>query len=115
MVGFSRIMALRKRFLPVRVEGLADDLLTFDAVLAEQLLQLLQGHLDALMKLCGVPRCAGGQSPFKIVNDRQQFDDERSLLCYRSGFDFEPTAFLEILEVSGQAQMQILLFGKFPT
>jgi hypothetical protein len=36
-------------------------------------------------------------------------------LCYRSGFDFEPTAFFEILEVSGQAQMQILLFGKFPT
>ena len=34
-------MALRKRFMPVRVERLAQDLLALNAVLAEQLLELL--------------------------------------------------------------------------
>jgi hypothetical protein len=112
VVGFSWIMALRKRFVPVRIERFADDLLTFDAVLAEQLLQLLQGHLHTLMKLCGIPRCASGQSPFEIVNDWQQFNDERFFLCHRAGLAFLPAALLEILKVSGQAQMQIFLFGK---
>jgi hypothetical protein len=112
VVGLGRIMALRKRFMPVRVERLADDLLTLDAVLAEQLLQLFQRHLHPLMKLRGVPRCAGGQSPFEIVNDRQQFNDERFLLRHRAGLAFLPAAPLEILKVGGQAQMQIFLFGE---
>jgi hypothetical protein len=38
MVGLGWIMALRKRFVLMRVERLADDFLTFNAVLAEQLL-----------------------------------------------------------------------------
>jgi hypothetical protein len=54
MVRFSRIMALRKRFVPVRVERLADNLLRLDSVLTQQLLQLLQRHLHTLMKLRGV-------------------------------------------------------------
>jgi hypothetical protein len=54
VVRLSRIMALRKRFVLVRVERFADDLITLDSVLAEQLLELLQRHLDTLMKLCGV-------------------------------------------------------------
>jgi len=33
MVGLSRIMTLRKRFMSVRVEGFADHILTLDAVL----------------------------------------------------------------------------------
>ena len=112
MVGLGRIMALRKRFMPVRVERLADNLLTLDAVLTEQLLQLLQRHLHTLMKLRGVPRCASGQSPFEIVNDWQQLDDERFFLRHRAGFAFLPAALLEIIKIGGQAQMQILLFGK---
>ncbi len=80
VVGLSRIVALRKRFMPMRVKRLADNFLTLDAVLAEQLLQLLQRHLHSLMKLRGVARCARGQSPFEIVNDRQQLNDERFLL-----------------------------------
>ena len=112
MVGLSRIMALRKRFMPVRVERLADDLLTLDAVLAEQLLQLFQRHLHTLMKLRGVPRGASGQSPFEVVNDRQQLNDERFLLRRRAGFAFLPAAPLEIFKVGGQTQMQIFLFGE---
>ncbi len=38
MVGLSRIVALRKCFVPMRVKRLADDFLTLDAVLTEQLL-----------------------------------------------------------------------------
>jgi hypothetical protein len=38
VVGLSRIVTFRKRFMPVRVERLADDLLALDAVLTEQLL-----------------------------------------------------------------------------
>jgi hypothetical protein len=102
VVGFSRIMALRKRFMPVRVERLADNLLTLDAMLTEQLLQLLQRHLHTLMKLRGVARGASGQSPFEIVNDRQQLDDERFLLRHRAGLAFLPAALLEIIKVSGQ-------------
>ena len=115
VIGLSRVMALRKRFLPVRVERPAGNLLTFDAVLSKQLLQLFQRHLHALMKLRGVPRSASGQSPFEIVNDWQQFNDERFLLRHRAGFDFLPAALLEILKVGGQSQMQIFLFGNILT
>jgi len=112
VIGLGRIETLREGFMPVRVERLADDFLTFDAVLAKQLLQLLQCHFHALMKLGGLPRGAGGQSPFKVVNNRQQLDDERFLLRDRAGLAFQPAAPLEILKVGGQAQMQFFLPGK---
>jgi hypothetical protein len=51
VVGLGRIMALRNRFMPVRVERLADTLLCLNAMLAEQQAQLLQRHLHTLMKL----------------------------------------------------------------
>ena len=111
-IGLSRIVALRERFMPVRIERLADDCLTLDAMLAEQLLQLLQCHLHTLMKLRGVTRRTGGQSTFEIVNYRQKFNDERVLLCGSAGLAFLPAAPLKILKVCGQTKMQILLFGE---
>jgi hypothetical protein len=112
VVGLGRIVALRNRFMPVRVERLADALLDLDAVLAEQQAQLLQRHLDTLMKLKGAGGCAGGQSPFEVVDCGQQFMDEQFLLRGRTGLAFLATAPLEILEVGGQAQVQIFLFGE---
>ena len=96
----------------VRVERLADDVLTLDAVLTEHLLQLFQRHLHSLMKLRRVSRCASGQRAFEIVYDWQQLDDERFLLCHRARLAFLPAAFFEIIKVCRQAQMQIFLLGK---
>ena len=64
------------------------------------------------MKLGGVFCCAGSQSPFQVVDDRQQLDDEEFLLRDRAGLAFLPAAPFEIFKVSGQTQMQIFLFGK---
>jgi hypothetical protein len=101
VIGLGRVKTLRESFMAVRVERLADDILTFDAVLAKQLLQLLQCHLHALMKLDRIPRCSRGHGPLKVINDRQQLDDERFLLRDRSGLAFQPAAPLEILKVGG--------------
>ena len=49
VVGLGLVVTLGKRFLPVRVERLAHDFLALDAVLTEQLLQLFQCHLHALL------------------------------------------------------------------
>ena len=51
VVGLGRIVALRNRFMPMRVERLADNLLGLDAMLAKQQAQLMERHLHALMKL----------------------------------------------------------------
>ena len=51
LVGLGRIVPLRNRFMPVRVERLADNLLGLDAMLAKQQAQLLQSHFHTLMKL----------------------------------------------------------------
>ena len=64
------------------------------------------------MKLRGVSRCASGQRALEIVNDWQQLDDERFLLRHRASLTFLPAALFEIIKIGGQAQMQILLFGK---
>jgi hypothetical protein len=76
VVGLSRIVTLRKRLMPVRVERFANYLPALDTVLKQQLLQLFQRHLHALMKLRRIPRRAGGQRAFEIVNDWQQLDYE---------------------------------------
>jgi hypothetical protein len=66
MVGLGWIMALRKCFMLVRVEQLAHDFLTLDAVLPEQLLQLFQRHLHTLMKLRGVARGASANARSRL-------------------------------------------------
>ena len=70
VVRSSRIMALSKRFVLVRVERLADEFFTLDPVLAKQLLQLFQRHFNTLMKLCGIARGTRSQSSFEIIYDR---------------------------------------------
>ena len=110
--GVGRVVALGNRFMPVRVERLANALLGLDAVLAEQQAQLLQRHLHTLMKLLGAGGCAGGQSTFEVVDGGQQFMDKRFLLRGRTGLALLAAAPLEILEVGGQAQVHILLFGE---
>jgi hypothetical protein len=112
VVGLSRITALRKRFVPVRVERFADDFVTLDPVLPEQLLKLLQRHLDAFMKLHGIARGTGSQGPFEVVNDWQQLSDERLLLRNRAGFGFLAGTTLKVFKVGGQTQMLFPLFGK---
>ena len=54
MVGLRRIVKLGDRFVLMGIEGLANNLIRFDAMLAKQLLELLQRHLNALMKLLRV-------------------------------------------------------------
>jgi len=51
LVGLGRIVPLRNRFMPLRIERLADALISLNAMLAEQQPQLLQRHLHTLLKL----------------------------------------------------------------
>jgi hypothetical protein len=51
LVGLGRIVPLRNRLMPVRIERLAHNLLGLNAMLAKQQAQLLQRHFHALMKL----------------------------------------------------------------
>jgi hypothetical protein len=51
VVGLGRIVPLRNRFMPLRIERLADALISLNAMLAEQQPQLLQRHLHTLLKL----------------------------------------------------------------
>jgi len=51
VVGVGGIVTLGNRFMPVRIERLANTLLGLDTMLAEQQAQLLQRHLHTLVKL----------------------------------------------------------------
>ena len=113
MIGLGRVVALRNSFMPVRIKRLADALFALNAVLAEQQAQLLQRHLHTLMKLVRTRGCTGSQSTFEVVYCRQQFMDERFLLRDRTGLVFLTTAPLEVLEVGGQAQIQVFLLDEF--
>jgi hypothetical protein len=112
VVGVGGIVTLGNRFMPVRIERLANTLLGLDTMLAEQQAQLLQRHFHPLMKLWGAGGCTGGQSTFEVVDCGQQFMDKRFLLRGRTGVAFLAAAPLEILEIGGQAQVHILLFGE---
>jgi hypothetical protein len=76
VVGISRIMALGNRFMQVRIERLTGAFLGFDAVLAEQLPQLLHRQLHALKELPRIVGLAAGQGPFEVVEGGEQFMDE---------------------------------------
>ena len=65
------------------------------------------------MYLWGAGSSAGGQRPFEIVDDGQQFLNERGLLRGGSDFTVLASAPFEILEVSRQTQVQILLMDEF--
>jgi hypothetical protein len=105
-------VALGNRFMPVRVEWSANALLGLDTMLLEQKAQLPKRHFHTLMELRGAWGYTGGQSAFEVVDCRQQFMDERFLLRGRTGVAFLAAAPLEILEIGGQAQVHILLFGE---
>ena len=109
------IVALGNCFMPVRVERLANALLGLDTMLLEQQAKLPKRHFHTFMKLRGAWPCTGGQSAFEVVDCRQQLMDKRLLLRGRAGVAFLAAAPLEILEIRGQAQPQICLFGEFVT
>src|ERR1039458_2025112 len=98
--------------MPVRVEWSANALLGLDTMLLEQQAQLPKRHFHTLMELRGAWGYTGGQSAFEIVDCRQQLMDERFLLHGRTGIAFLASAPLEILEIGGQAQVHIFLFGE---
>src|SRR5579883_1475025 len=74
MVGSRRIMPGPQSFVAIRVKRLAKVVHRLDAVPAQQLMQLLEGHLNALTEVLG--QAAGGEGPFQIVDDGQQVLDE---------------------------------------
>ena len=65
------------------------------------------------MKLVGIGRSTGAHGPFEIVENGQQFLDERFLLSSCTDLAFLATATLEILKVGSQAQVQVLLLCQF--
>ena len=65
------------------------------------------------MKLPGVGRGTGGHGPFEIVENGQQFMDERFFLRSRTDLALLATAALEIIEVGSQTQVLVLLFREF--
>jgi len=75
--GFGgALMTPVARLVLVRVECLAIGLLRLDAVTAQQLMQLLQGHLHAFTQLLGRCSLVTSHGAFEIVDDRQQLLNE---------------------------------------
>lgn len=114
MIRTRRIMALGHRFMQVWIKRLARTLLSFDAVLAEELLQLLHRHFDALTKLRGYGGCAGSQGSFEVVEHGQQFMDKRFLLRKRLALRVLTGASPEIREIGNQTKIQVFLLVEFP-
>jgi len=69
--GQGGVVSLGKRVMVMWIKRLADNLVTLEAMLTEQFLQLLQGHFHALMQSRGNGGNSGGQGTLQIVNDRQ--------------------------------------------
>jgi hypothetical protein len=113
VVCLGRIMPLGNGFMLMRIKRLADNLIAYNPVPAEQQTQLLQGHFHPLAKLLGTGGCTGGQRPFEIVNHGQQLGNEGFLLGRSPALTFPPAAPPEILKVRRQSQMHILLLGEF--
>jgi hypothetical protein len=111
MVGLVRVAAGGNRFVPVRVKGPAEALLGLNAVTAQQLVQLLEGHLYPLAELFGRGGCAGGECAFEVVDDRQQFADELVFLRGSTTVDLLGQTLAVVIEIGGQPQVAVLLFG----
>src|SRR2546425_4321935 len=77
-VGLGRDVARANGLVAERVKGLAEVLFGFDAVVSQDLVQLLEGHLNALAELFvrsgNVTRCV------TIASDTGRFN-ERSFIC----------------------------------
>ena len=98
MVGLIRVVAGSNGFVPVRVEWPAEALLGCNAIAAQQLVQLLQGHPDALSELLGRGGRVGGKSAFEVIDDRQQFANELFFFRGSATFDLLRQAFQKARE-----------------
>ena len=120
LIGLTCIMAHGNRRMPVGIERTTNGGHRLNAVLEEQLPQLLQCQRHPLLQLgrsCG----RRGKGAFEIVECRQQVADKGFFLSRSLLLGIPPSAFLKILKVGRQLQIIILLgsqllleFGKIP-
>ncbi len=95
--------------MTVRVEWSAQALFRFDRVATQQLVKLLERNLNALAELLSGARSLSAESPFEIVDYRQQFADKSFLLRRRAALGFLCGSLAEVIEVRGKAQISIFL------
>ena len=100
-------------FVDIRVERLAGGVNLLQARLDEGAFQLLLDHQHARFKrgeLVALGALRGGQGHFKIVEDRQNFLDQREAGILRGLDLLAGGAFLEIVEVGGRAEQSVPVF-----
>jgi len=96
-------------FVPVGIKWPTDVLDNHDPVVLEQLAQLLECLCHSLLQLRGGTGLSGRQGAFEIVENGQQVGDEGVFLRRRLVLGIAPGAFSEVVEVSGKAQVIVLL------
>lgn len=100
-VWLGGIAACRQGFLAMRVEWLAKRVVGLDAVLAQELLQLLKRYLQTFAKL--VMRALRVERTLKVIDDRQQLAYEGLFLRRGAAIGFPRSAPPKIVEVSREA------------
>jgi len=111
LIGLGGIVAHGNRRMPMGIEWTANSGHRLNAVLEEQLLQLLQRQRHPLLQL-NRGRGGRGQRAFEIVERRQELTDECLFLRRGLLLGIPPGTFLEIVKVGCQMQVFILLGGQ---
>ena len=113
LIGLAAVMPHGNGLMPVGIEGPPNVLDNRDAVVLEQLAHLLQRHCHTLTQLLEGTGLPGRQSTFEIVENGQQVGNESFFL--RSGLllGIAPGALFEVVKVSGEAEIIVLLNCQF--
>ena len=98
--------------MPMRIERLADRLFRLDAMLAQQLMQLLQSHADTGAKRLDRSSVIDRERALQIVHRRKQLADEALLLRPGATLAFLRIPFFKIVEVCGEANEFLLRVGQ---
>src|SRR5678815_3632445 len=98
--------------MALRVKRLSKALLGFNAMTAEQLLELLHRHFTPLPQLFRRGGGFAGHSPFEVVNYREQLANEGFLLGRGAPIYFLRRPLAEVIEVGGQAEIELPLIGQ---
>ena len=101
MIGLRGVMAHADSFMIARVERPAETLFGFDPMAMQKLHELLEGYLNAISQLLGRRGAVAGESPFEIVNNRQQFADKGFLLRGCAALCFLRGPLTEVVEIGG--------------
>jgi hypothetical protein len=112
LIGLAWVVPHGNSLMPVGIEGPPHVLDSLNAVTVEQLAHLLHRHRQTLMQWLGGNGLLGSQGAFETIENGQQLADECFLLGRSLLVGISPGAFLEIVKVSSEAQVIVLLCGQ---